>query len=262
MKKKVIACVVIKNDQKFIPDLVKSLRDQVDGLIVLANHDSQNTSIKPIFDHCCILNNVPLLDFMFDEKSNMAALRNKLILSSRKFGESYLLMIDADERINCFGTTPLLKVNLDKQVYDVPIHSCHSYIDDDSRFTESRQKRLFVNCPELFYEHEYHETLNTKHVKSVAVADFLHITHFGYDLTKEELHKKGTERIHRILTPDNFKSDTAKALINFAETIDVMGNSSVASEIYSSILTNFDKIPGVTRSYIASKLISSKRHGI
>lgn len=262
MRKKVIACVVIRNDEKFIPDLVKSLRDQVDGLIVLANHDSQNTSIKSIFDHCCVLYNVPLLDFMYDEKSNMGALRNKLILASRKYSDCYILMIDADERINCFNSTPLTRMNLVEDVYTVPVHSVHGYIDNESRFTVSRQNRLFSNRPELFYEGEYHEKLNTKNVQRVADADFIHLTHFGYDLTPEELQKKGIERINRILTPRAFKFNPVNALLNFAETLDVLGHYFVASEIYSTLLQNFDEMPSNTRGYIAGKLIGNKRRSI
>lgn len=263
MTRKVIACVVIKNDERFIPDLVKSLRGNVDGLIVLANHTSQNTSISHIFDRSCILYDVPLLEFMYDEKTNMSNLRNKLILATRKFGECYILMIDADERINCFGASSLQMAVLEQPVYKVPIHSLHSYVDNDVRFTKSYQPRLFRNIPELYYEGEYHETLNVRNMKGdIPEVKFLNITHLGYDLTEEELLEKGVERIHRILTPTSFKFDPAKALINFADTLDVIGYSFVASEIYQSLLINFDKLPADTRSHIGTKVLAAKRHAI
>ena len=92
--------------------------------------------------------------------------------------------------------------------------------------------------------------------------DFLNITHLGYDLTKEELLEKGVERIHRILTPTSFKFDPAKALVNLADTLDVIGHSFVASEIYQSLLLNFDKLPADTRSHIGMKVLAAKRHAI
>lgn len=198
------ACIMCKDEQRFLPRCLESLRGVVDE-IIFVDTGSTDRSIEIAQEHGAKIHHFAWID-------DFSAARNETL---RLASGRWVLIIDCDEYLTGTLAQPgMLKQELltyEEDRGDQHWPACFvkiALIDKDAHETGSfgmhKQLRLWPNDPGIHYEMPIHNrlTLDPKFKNRGCVLELnietLHLVHRGYDpeVAKD---KKKSERAFRIL---------------------------------------------------------------
>lgn len=164
--------MIVRDEEKFIADCLKSVEDMVDEIIVVDTGSSDRTP-EIARAHGAKL-------FSFEWNDSYADARNE---SLKHATGDWILVLDADERLDAGSKDLLRRVlrNPDANGYNLLFQNV---MTDGSApdVTVHRVCRLFLNKPEYRYEsrvHEHVENAITNSGGKVGILDVL-IHHYGY----------------------------------------------------------------------------------
>lgn len=183
---KISACLIVKNEEKFLDRCLTSIRGLVDEIILVdTGSDDRTCDIAASYD-CRI--------FHFPWQGDFSAARNE---SLRHATGEWIFIIDADEELPS-DSVDIIRTAVDKpknQILSLTVYNKSLSTGQVSSFLPS--VRLFRKSLGLKYEGIVHNRLALPHNSSV-VRCRAELYHYGYDLSHEELMRK-RERSRQLL---------------------------------------------------------------
>lgn len=186
----ITACLIVKNEEKYIRMCIDSLWDVVDGITVVDTGSTDKTvDILKEYDSA----KLTLKTVVW--KDDFSAARNEAIKDIRS---RWILVLDGDEKLVCNKETlhNFLK-NSKEESYNIPILN---YVSDALPFVVASMPRLFKN-DKPYYNGAVHEQiyLNGEQKRSVPIPQSVAlIHHYGYLDENFEIKRRG-ERNKNIL---------------------------------------------------------------
>lgn len=165
------ATLIVRNEEKFLPDCLDSLRGFADEIVVVDTGSTDRTRA------IALDRGATLHDFVWRE--DFAAARNFAL--DRASGD-WILQIDADERIR-----PYTRAMLDHELAAPGLRAARLRFYPQTGLTAYRELRLFRRHPDIRFEGAFHETivpsLNRLVEREGGVMGYtgLTIDHLGYD---------------------------------------------------------------------------------
>ncbi len=178
------ACMMVKNEEHFLPQCLESIKDFVDEIVIVDTGSTDGT-VKIAEEYGARVYHHPW-------ENDFSKHRNQSI--SYATGD-WILIIDADEELDR-SSGPLLRRSLETFDPEVISIFVRSYMDGGKYYNESTSPRLFKNHIGMQYSGIVHNQLGCEG-RSVAFVKAV-LWHYGYDLA-EEKKKKKQDRTLRLL---------------------------------------------------------------
>ncbi|WP_127836464.1 tetratricopeptide repeat-containing glycosyltransferase family 2 protein [Clostridium prolinivorans] len=173
MKNSISLCMIVKDEEEYLPRCLKSIKDIVDEIIIVDTGSKDKTvEIAKSFGA-----NV----YYFKWTNNFSEARNESLKYATK---DWILILDADDEVyseDQKNLKSLLDSSLDENIiyYFQTINYCGDVIDDNFT-TMNLNPRLFKNNKGIHYEGEVHNQLSYPENIQHAICDFIKIHHYGY----------------------------------------------------------------------------------
>lgn len=177
-------CMIVKNEEKFLPQCLDSVKDHVDEMIIVDTGSTDRTVE--------IAESYGAMVYHHPWENNFSKHRNQSI--SYATGD-WLLILDADEEIDK-KTVHLLRDAVRKTGAAVVSVIVKSYLDGKTYYNETISPRLFKNGIGFHYVGFVH---NQPHFKGKPDMYPVVIWHYGYDLDPEKKEKKHQRSIKLLL---------------------------------------------------------------
>lgn len=182
-------CMIVKNEEKNLPDCLRSVKDVVNEIIIVDTGSTDKT-IQVALDF-----NADVIKTEW--KNSFSVARNLSI--SQALGK-WILYLDADERLEPTSTVELLSIvqtNAHK-VYSCLIKSEYKIFDTKD---EIRGNRLFRNHSDLFFQNLVHEEIwySAKRLGFTGEHSNIIINHLGYSADLEVMQKKAQRNLELLL---------------------------------------------------------------
>lgn len=179
--------MIVKNEEKFLPGCLESVKDVVDEIVIVDTGSSDRTK------EIALSYNAKIFDFEW--VNDFAAARNEAL---KHCNGKWILYLDADERLSEES-----KKNLRQLLMNVPediggiictLESDHSLISGKSEIHRGGYPRLFRNFgyPKISFTGRVHEQITPSILalgKSLIFSDIV-IHHLGYNRSREEMEQK------------------------------------------------------------------------
>lgn len=178
------ACLMVKNEEKFLPQCLQSIRDYVDEIIVVDTGSTDNTMNiagefgAKVYEH--------------PWENDFSKHRNQSI--SYATGD-WILIIDADEKID-HKTAPMLWNAVKESPSAMIAILVRNFTHNSAYSTESLSVRLFKNRLGIHYDGIIHNQIQI--IEPPATFPVI-LWHYGYDLDEEEMHKKRSRSLKLLL---------------------------------------------------------------
>ncbi|MBW2646414.1 MAG: glycosyltransferase [Deltaproteobacteria bacterium] len=177
-------CMIVKDEEKFLPQCLNSVKDYVDEMIIVDTGSTDRT-VEIAESYGARIYHHPW-------GNNFSKHRNQSI--SYATGD-WLLILDADEEID--KATGLLLKKAVRQTDAVSISVIvRSYLEEGSYYNESISPRLFKNGTGFHYVGFVH---NQPVIKGKIEMYPVVIWHYGYDLDREKKKKKKEHSLKLLL---------------------------------------------------------------
>ncbi len=180
-------CMIVKNEEKFLPGCLESVKNIVDEMIIVDTGSSDKTVE--------IARSYGAKVFLFEWKNDFSLARNESIKHAT--GE-WILILDADERLNPGQEEKIRKyLNMDFDGLYVKVIS----IGKDGKETVNEYPRIFRKKESVKFEGKIHEQITPSIIKSggkLAKTDIT-ITHLGYAQSDEVMRRKYERNLSLLL---------------------------------------------------------------
>lgn len=212
----VSACMIVKNEEKLLPDCLESIRDWVDEIIIVDTGSTDKTVE--------IAETYGAKIFHQEWEGNFSKHRN---YSLEQATSEWIFIIDADERI-CTEDVPRLRELINSDQHQIiSINVFNVYGDNQEITTFLPSIRLFKRDLNLRYEGIVHNRLSFAPDAAVVRAN-IGLKHLGYDLSPDKMKNK-FERSKALLEKQlESKPDDAFALFNLAQLLRGVGRNNPA----------------------------------
>lgn len=186
------ATLIVRNEEKFLPDCLDSLRGLADEIVVVDTGSTDGTRA------IALDRGATLHDFVW--RDDFAAARNFAL--DRASGE-WILHIDADERVR-----PYARATLHQELASPGLRAARLRFYPQTGLTAYRELRLFRRHPDIRFEGAFHETivpslgrLVDREGGAMGHAN-LTIDHLGYDGGSVRKHERDLAMLLRQLKID------------------------------------------------------------
>ena len=240
MKKATLSlCMIVKNEERYLSDCLKSVKDVVDQIVIVDTGSSDQT--------VDIAKEYEAEIYHFPWCGDFSAARNE----SLKYATcDWIMWMDADERLAPESTEHLLRILASEElpvVYKVNIHSVWK---DKTTIQLSSAHRIFNNNKGIYFSGKIHEQI-TRSASAVSAEERdsnIVIHHLGYGSSPESTkrkHKRNRKLLEQMVTesPDSayahytlaqhysMTEEHRKALVHYekAYTLKQFDNSMTAS---------------------------------
>ncbi len=173
-------CMIVKNEEKYLPGCLESARPFVDEIIVV-DTGSTDTTVE-------IAERFGAKVFHFPWNGNFSDARNE---SLRHAASDWILYLDADERLLTGNEMRALMPAPATIAYSVSIRSKH-ILPSGTVEQVNQYQRFFRRHPKIFFEGVVHEQVLPSLIrmnKTIANSD-LFIEHLGYGESLEKINEK------------------------------------------------------------------------
>ena len=220
---KLSVCMIVKNEERFLEDCLRSVKNVADQIVVIDTGSTDRTKeIAQKYD-------AEVHSFVWQD--NFAAARN----ASLKYAKGdWILWLDADERL-LPESAPKLKALLKPERKAVAyLATIKSMMADGKTFKLSTGHRLFNNRKNIYFEGRIHEQI----IFSVARAggeerpSEITLFHLGYGLGKEEQKKKDERNRHLLLKMVKEEPSNAYAHFTLGQNYNMAGENENALKHY------------------------------
>lgn len=221
MSAKITLSMIVKNEERYLEDCLKSVNNVVDEIIIVDTGSTDNT-LK-------IAEKFNARIFHFDWINDFSAARNFAL--SKSTGK-WILYLDADERLDASSAKLMLK--LSENDSDIGYYcTVKSYDSEVQRNNTIRYVRFFRNHPQARFEGKVHEQitpslerLNYKFIHSEIL-----IHHIGYDISKEGKKQKAKRNLS-LLLDDYAASKNDYTLFQIAQSYHILENFSESKKFF------------------------------
>lgn len=190
------ATLIVRNEEKFLPGCLDSLRGLADEIVVVDTGSTDGT-LGIALDRGAQLHN-------FGWRDDFAAARNFAL--DRASGE-WILHIDADERVR-----PYARATLHEELAAPGLRAARLRFYPQTGLTAYRELRLFRRHPDVRFEGAFHETVVPSLVRlvgregGVMGSTNLTIDHLGYDGGSVRKHERDLAMLLRQVRVDPDRS--------------------------------------------------------
>lgn len=178
------ACLMVKNEEKFLPQCLQSIRDYVDEIIVVDTGSTDNTMN--------IAGEFGARVYEHPWENDFSKHRNQSI--SYATGD-WILIVDADEKID-HKTAPMLWNAVMESPSAMIAILVRNFTHKSAYSTEGLSIRLFKNRLGIHYDGIIHNQIQI--IEPPAPFPIV-LWHYGYDLEEEEMHKKRSRSLKLLL---------------------------------------------------------------
>jgi tetratricopeptide (TPR) repeat protein len=191
MKNTLSLNMIVKNEEKFLDDCLKSVVSIIDELIIADTGSTDNTKeIAKKF-------NASVFDYSWD--NNFANARNFVL---KKSSSDWILYLDADERIEPEYHKEIIKIinSNEAEAYLLKLRS-KTTTGDREQSQIASYPRLFKNIPGLLFEGRIHEQITPSLVKNGArvKSTSIIIEHLGYAQNEDTVEKKKIRNLENLI---------------------------------------------------------------
>ncbi|HUV49875.1 MAG TPA: tetratricopeptide repeat protein [Anaerolineae bacterium] len=174
-KKRISLCMIVKNEEKFLPQCLKSVKDYVDEIVVVDTGSTDRT-IEIAESYGANVYHHPW-------ENNFSKHRNQSI--SYASGD-WILIMDADEKLDA-KTAPLIRAVVNEAPTAVIAFNVRSYQENGIYYTESGSPRLFKNGLNFHYRGYVHNQL---FIQDKITPSPIILWHYGYDISPDQMKNK------------------------------------------------------------------------
>lgn len=172
---KISLCMIVKNEEKFLPQCLDSVKDHVDEIVVVDTGSTDRT-IEIAESYGANVYHHPW-------ENNFSKHRNQSI--SYASGD-WILIMDADEELDA-KTAPLIRAVVNEAPTAVIAFNVRSYQENGIYHTESGSPRLFKNGLNFHYRGYVHNQL---FIQDKITPSPIILWHYGYDLSPDQMKTK------------------------------------------------------------------------
>ena len=249
MKNGISLCMIVKNEENYLPGCLNSIKDVVDEIIIVDTGSTDKT-IE-------IAKSFGAKIYYFEWNNNFSEARNESLKYATK---DWILIMDADDKfcsedINQFKTLLNTALDTDAVYYFETLNYCGSSIENNT-ITVNLNPRLFKNNHGFHYEGEVHNQLINSAYEFKSLCDSIRIYHYGY-LDKNIVSKDKRTRNISLLEEQIRKDSTNKyAYFNLGNEYFALGDIKKALDYYYKSYENFDFHVGYSSVLLARIVIS------
>ncbi|MFH1624465.1 MAG: glycosyltransferase [Pseudomonadota bacterium] len=168
-------CMIVKNEEAFLPRCLDSVGDVVDEIIVVDTGSSDSTVE--------IAKNYGVEVVHHEWKNDFSEARN---VSIRKASSDWILVLDADEEVE-IEDVPKIREVIRRQEIDGAYFTLQNKGEHNQLCSMHYLIKLFRNGKGIRYEGRIHELVA---VRGRTIFSGLRINHFGYDLDADRMMEK------------------------------------------------------------------------
>ncbi|MDT8717983.1 glycosyltransferase [Clostridium sp. 19966] len=249
MNNKLSVCMMVKNEEAYLPTCLKSIEGLWDELIIVDTGSTDNT-----IDIC---KSFGAEVHIFPWINNFSAARNESLKYATK---DWILVMDADDEIFPEDKKNLIEfLSSDLREDGIYFFQTLSYTGDyvdENNITINLNPRLFKNHRGIHYEGEIHNQIVYPNNEASFIYDKVKIHHYGY-LNKAIYEKNKRERNMAILKEQIKKyPEYGFAYFNLGNEYSALSNPEKALECYYKSYEYFEASRGYS-SILLIKLVHS-----
>lgn len=173
MKNQVSLCMIVKDEEEYLPRCLSSIKDIVDEIIIVDTGSSDKTVE--------IAKNFGAKVYYFKWNNDFSEARNESLKYATK---DWILILDADDELSSESKETfkvLLNTELDeKAIYHFETLSYYGNSIDNDNIAINLNPRLFKNNRGIHYKGEVHNQLISVEGDYNAVCNEIKIYHYGY----------------------------------------------------------------------------------
>jgi len=237
MKNKVSLCMIVKNEETYLPRCLNSIKDIVDEIIIVDTGSTDKT--------VDIAKSFGAKVYYFQWNNNFSEARNESLKYATK---DWILILDADDELylkDQENFKDLLNRQLDENAiyYFETLNYYGSTIDDNS-ITINLNPRLYKNNHGTHYEGEIHNQLVHSENKYKAIYKLIKIHHYGY--MNKTIESKNKRNRNITLLNEQIKKDPDNyfAHFNLGTEYAALNDEKTALEHYYKSYEKFDPYNG------------------
>ncbi|MBK1813407.1 glycosyltransferase [Clostridium sp. YIM B02505] len=243
MINEVSLCMIVKNEEEYLPRCLNSVKDIVNEIIVVDTGSTDRTvEIAKEFGSKV---------YFFQWNNNFSEARNESLKYATK---DWILIIDADEEIY-EEDQKLFKVLLNSKLDEYAIYNFQgvSYsgnsIDENNK-TINLNPRLFKNNLGIHYEGAIHNQLIYNKKNYNVICEDVKIHHYGY--LNERIISTDKRNRNLAILKDQFGKDPNDKFVcfNLGNEYAALGDLNKALELYYKAYDNFDANTGYSAMLI------------
>ncbi|MBX4267581.1 tetratricopeptide repeat-containing glycosyltransferase family 2 protein [Clostridium estertheticum] len=250
MKNEISLCMIVKNEENYLPRCLESIKDVVDEIIIVDTGSTDRT-IE-------IAKNYGAKVYYFKWNDSFSEARNESLKYATK---DWILILDADDELHDDykeNFKVLLNTQLDEDtLYFFETLSYYGDIVDTNCITVNLNPRMFKNNRGIHYEGRIHNQLVYVQGKFDTICSSIKIHHYGY-LNKSITSKNKRDRNITILNEQIKKEPTNKFnYFNLGNEYTSLGDVKKALKYYYKAYENFDPNTGFSSILLLRIIISN-----
>jgi tetratricopeptide (TPR) repeat protein len=208
--------MIVKNEEKFLPGCLESVKGLVDEIVIVDTGSTDNTKR--------IAESYGARIFDFEWCDDFSAARNESI---RKATGDWILYLDADERIDKSFHDTIRKLIADRKV-DAYLLNVKSRIGTEAESLHHliSYPRLFRNINGIAFVGQVHEQITTslRALRARIVQSNVVIEHLGYAQSKEVIREKARRNYELLLVQVEKGENRGYALYQLGQTEIILGD--------------------------------------
>lgn len=175
ISQRISLCMIVKNEEKFLPQCLNSVKDYVDEIVVVDTGSTDRT-IEIAESYGARVYNHPW-------ENHFSKHRNQSM--SYATGD-WILIMDADEELDA-ETALLIRKAVNEAPTAVITFNVRSYLENGAYYSEGSSPRLFKNGFGFQYQGYVHNQLV---LRDKITPSSIVLWHYGYDLSPDQLKAK------------------------------------------------------------------------
>jgi len=250
MTNEVSLCMIVKNEEGYLPRCLESIIDIVDEIIIVDTGSTDRTVE--------IAKSYGAKVYYYKWNNNFSEARNESLKYATK---DWILILDADDEFHAQYKENLklfLNNELDENtVYFFETLSYYGDTIDNNCITVNLNPRMFKNNREIHYEGKIHNQLVYAQGKYDTICSSIKIHHYGY-LSESITSKNKRNRNITILNEQIKKEPNNKFnYFNLGNEYTSLGDVKKALEYYYKAYENFDSHTGFSSLLLLRIIISN-----
>lgn len=252
MKNQVSLCMIVKDEEEYLPKCLASINDIIDE-IVIVDTGSTDKTVE-------IARNFGAKVYYFKWNNNFSEARNESLKYATK---DWIFILDADDELTSESKENfkmLLNSKLDeKAIYHFETLSYYGSSIEKDNIAVNLNPRLFKNNRGIHYEGEVHNQLISSEGDYNAVCKEIKIYHYGY-IDKRIVSKDKRNRNIYILNEQVKKNpNNGFAYFNLGNEYGALDDMNKALEYYYKAYKSFNPRTGYSSLLILRIIISNLR---
>lgn len=233
MRNEVSLCMIVKNEENYLPTCLNSIKDIVDEIIIVDTGSTDRT--------IDIAKSFGAKVYYFKWTNSFSEARNESLKYATK---DWILILDGDDEFQTESQEnfrDLLNKQLDENaIYHFETLNYYGSTIDENSITTNLNPRLFKNNQETHYEGEIHNQLVYSKNKYNTICKSVKIHHYGYMSKSIDSKDKRTRNITLLNEQIKKNPDNSFAHFNLGTEYSALNDSKTALDHYYKSYEKFD----------------------